>query len=274
MNQQKLSAERLLVYIVLLVGGILMTLPLFWAIFTSFKTAAEAMQTPPSLFPNEWLIDNYKKLFVELNFGTYLRNTLVLVAFSFLGLFINMMAGYGFAKFKFKNKEKIFYLVLATMMIPGQATMIPNYLILNNMGLTNTMAGIILPGLAGAFTIFLFRQFMETIPDDLIEASRIDGAGNIRIFMQIVAPICKPIIAVQAILGFIHAWNSFLWPLIVANSEDLYTLGVGLSLLKGQNVSDFALQMTGSSVMIVPVIILFLFCQKYIVEGFTTSGLK
>lgn len=274
MNQQKVSAERIIIYSVLLVGGLLMTMPLIWAILTSFKTNAEAMQTPPSLFPKEWITENYTKLFVEMNFGSYLINTLVLVAFSFVGLFINMMAGYAFAKFKFKNKEKIYYLVLATMMIPGQATMIPNYLILNKMGLTNTMTGIILPGLAGAFTIFLFRQFIETIPDDLIEAAKIDGAGNIRIFLQIVIPICKPILAVQAILGFIGAWNSFLWPLIVANTEDLYTLGVGLALLKGQNVSDFALQMAGSSVMIIPVIIIFLFCQKYIVEGFTTSGLK
>ncbi|MBP3041900.1 carbohydrate ABC transporter permease, partial [Bacillaceae bacterium Marseille-Q3522] len=161
-----------------------------------------------------------------------------------------------------------------TMMIPGQATMIPNYLILNSMGLTNTMTGIILPGLAGAFMIFLFRQFIETVPDDLLEAAKIDGAGQIRIFIQIIIPICKPIIAVQAILGIIGAWNSFLWPLIVANTEDLYTLAVGLSLLKGQNVSNFALQMAGSSVMIVPVVIVFLFFQKYIVEGFTTSGLK
>jgi multiple sugar transport system permease protein len=136
------------------------------------------------------------------------------------------------------------------------------------------MAGMIIPGLAVAFSIFLFRQFIETVPDELIEAARIDGAGNIRIFIQIIIPICKPILAVQTILGVIGAWNNFLWPLVVANSQDLYPLSVGLQLLQGQNVSNFALQMAGSSVMILPVIIVFLFFQKYIVEGFTTSGLK
>jgi multiple sugar transport system permease protein len=274
MTSKKLSIERLIVYIVLLLGGLLMVMPLIWAVLTSFKTQFDAMQTPPSLFPKQWIIDNYKNLFVQLHFGLYTKNSLILVVFSFLGLLINLMAGYGFAKFKFKGKEKIYYLILATMMIPGQATMIPNYLILNKLNLTNTMAGMIIPGLAVAFSIFLFRQFIETVPDELIEAARIDGAGNIRIFIQIIIPICKPILAVQTILGVIGAWNNFLWPLVVANSQDLYPLSVGLQLLQGQNVSNFALQMAGSSVMILPVIIVFLFFQKYIVEGFTTSGLK
>lgn len=274
MTSKKLSIERLIVYIVLLLGGLLMVMPLIWAVLTSFKTQFDAMSTPPSLFPKHWIIDNYKNLFVSLHFGLYTKNSLILVVFSFLGLLINLMAGYGFAKFKFKGKEKIYYLILATMMIPGQATMIPNYLILNKLNLTNTMAGMIIPGLAVAFSIFLFRQFIETVPDELIEAARIDGAGNIRIFIQIIIPICKPILAVQIILGVIGAWNNFLWPLVVANSQDLYPLSVGLQLLQGQNVSNFALQMAGSSVMIIPVIIVFLFFQKYIVEGFTTSGLK
>lgn len=207
-------------------------------------------------------------------FGTYLTNTLIIVLASFFGLFLNAMAGYGFAKFQFKGKGFLFYLVLATMMIPGQVTMIPVYLILNQMGLTNSMLGIVLPGLVGAFAIFLFRQFMSDIPEELLEATRLDGAGEFRTFLQIVLPISTPIIAVQAILTFIGGWNSFLWPLIIANDEKLYTLSVGLSLLKGQNESQFALQMAGSTFMVVPIMIIFIVFQKYIIENYTISGIK
>lgn len=184
------------------------------------------------------------------------------------------MAGYAFAKYQFRAKNKLFMLVLATMMIPGQVTMIPVYLILNSLYLTNTMIGVVLPGLVGAFGIFLFRQFMETIPDEVIEAARIDGAGELRIFFTMILPMSKPILAVQGITTFIAGWNSFLWPLIIANDESLYTLSVGLSLLKGQFGGNFALQMAGSTFMVVPIIIVFMLFQKYIIEGYNISGLK
>jgi multiple sugar transport system permease protein len=260
--------------ILLTVGGILVILPFVWMIFSAFKTEGEVMQIPPTLFPHTFTLDNISNLFENMNFTVYLRNTLIVVLFSFLGLFLNAMAGFGFAKYTFKGKDKMFYLVLATMMIPGQVTMIPVYLILNYMQLTNTMIGIVLPGLVGAFGIFLFRQFMSTIPDELLEATRLDGASEWRLFLQIVVPISKPILAVQAILTFIAGWNSFLWPLIVANDEGLYTLSVGLSLLKGQYAGNYALQMAGSAFMVVPIIIIFAFFQKHIIENYTISGLK
>jgi multiple sugar transport system permease protein len=159
-------------------------------------------------------------------------------------------------------------------MIPGQVTMIPVYLLLNYIHLTNTMIGIVLPGLVGAFSIFLFRQFMSTIPDELLEATRLDGASEWRTFLQIVLPMSKPILAVQAILTFIAGWNSFLWPLIIANDEKLYTLSVGLSLLKGQYAGNYALQMAGSAFMVIPIIIIFIFFQKHIIENFSITGMK
>ncbi|MGM1022641.1 MAG: carbohydrate ABC transporter permease [Bacillota bacterium] len=262
------------VAILLTVGGLLMVLPFAWMILSSFKTEVEVMQIPPTLWPQHFTLDNFKALFDSMAFGTYLANTLIIVLTSFFGLFLNAMAGYGFAKFKFKGKGFLFYLVLATMMIPGQVTMIPVYLILNQMGLTNTMTGIVLPGLVGAFAIFLFRQFMSDIPEELLEATRLDGAGEFRTFLQIVLPISTPVLAVQAILTFIGGWNSFLWPLIIANDEKLYTLSVGLSLLKGQNASQFALQMAGSTFMVVPIMIIFIVFQKYIIENYTISGIK
>lgn len=260
--------------IVLTLGGLLVAIPFIWMILSAFKPESEVLQLTPTLWPETFTTDNFIYLFENMNFAVYLRNTIIIVLCSFVGLFFNAMAGYAFAKYKFKGREKLFYLVLATMMIPGQVTMIPVYLILNQMGLTNTMAGIVLPGLVGAFSIFLFRQFMSTIPDELLEAARLDGASEFRVFMQLILPISKPIMAVQGILTFIAGWNSFLWPLIIANDESLYTLSVGLSLLKGQYGGNFALQMAGSTFMVVPIVIIFIIFQKHIIEGYTISGMK
>ncbi|WP_127576178.1 carbohydrate ABC transporter permease [Paenibacillus barengoltzii] len=268
------KALQWLVGILLGVMGLLMLLPFVWMILSSFKPESEVAQIPPTLWPHQFTLENFQELFENMRFGVYLRNTLIIVVFSFLGLFLNAMAGFAFAKYKFKGRDGLFYLVLATMMIPGQVTMIPVYLILNMMGLTNTMVGIVLPGLVGAFGIFLFRQFMSTIPDELMEATRLDGAGEFRIFVQIALPISKSILAVQGILTFIAGWNSFLWPLIIANDESLYTLSVGLQLLKGQYGGDYALQMAGSAFMVVPIIIIFIIFQKHIIENYSISGMK
>lgn len=268
------KTEKIVMTIIMMLGGILVSIPFLWMISSAFKPENEILAIPPTIFPENPTFDNFIKLFTEMNFLVYLKNTLIIVAVSSVGLLFNGMAGYGFAKFDFKGKEKLFYLVLATMMIPGQVTMIPVYLLLNEMGLTNTMSGIILPGLVAAFNIFLFRQFMATIPTSLIEAARLDGAGEFYIFFRLIIPVAKPIFAVQAVLMFIAAWNSFLWPLIIANDESLYTLSVGLSLLKGQYANNFALQMAGAAFMVVPIMIIFGFFQKYIVEGFTMSGIK
>ncbi|EFI85319.1 carbohydrate ABC transporter permease [Listeria grayi] len=273
-STHKSRLSKWLIILILTFGGFFMILPFIWMILSSVKTDAEILQIPPTIWPRGFTWDSFVKLFTEMNFAVYLKNTLIIVVFSFLGLFLNAMAGYGFAKFKFKGKNKLFYLVLATMMIPGQVTMIPVYLLLNAVGLTNTMTGIVLPGLVGAFGIFLFRQFMSTISNDLIEAARLDGASEFYIFWRIILPISRPVLAVQGILTFIGAWNSFIWPLIIANDEKFYTLSVGLQLLKGQYGSNYALQMAGSTFMVIPIIIIFMIFQKYILKGFNVSGMK
>ncbi|EAF6269204.1 carbohydrate ABC transporter permease [Listeria monocytogenes] len=276
MNQyrQKSRGAQIAVITILTVGGFFMILPFIWMVLSSLKTDAEILKIPPTIWPETFTLDNFTKLFTEMDFAIYLKNTLIIVFFSFFGLFLNAMAGYGFAKFKFKGKNKLFYLVLATMMIPGQVTMIPVYLLLNAAGLTNTMTGIVLPGLVGAFGIFLFRQFMSNISDDLLEAARLDGASEFYIFWRIVIPISRPVLAVQGILTFIAGWNSFLWPLIIANDEKFYTLSVGLQLLKGQYGSNYALQMAGATFMVIPIILIFMTFQKYILKGFNVSGMK
>lgn len=268
------KVDEIVVKTLLIAGGILVSMPFIWMIMSSFKPESEIMQLVPSLFPKEFTLDNYTKLFEEMNFGVYLKNTLIIVLFSFIGLLLNAMTGFAFAKYEFPMKEPLFYLVLATMMIPSQVTMIPVYMILNYMGLTNTLIGIALPGMVAGFSVFLFRQFMSTIPDEILEAARLDGASEFYIFFRIILPMSKSILSVQGILTFIGAWNSFLWPLIMANEEALYTLSVGLSLLKGQNAASYGLQMAGASLMIVPIIIIFSIFQKHIIDGYTLSGMK
>jgi multiple sugar transport system permease protein len=243
-------------------------------IATSLKPQRESTDFPPSILPQQPTFEWYVRLFTELDFGRYLANTVIVVLIGFVGLLLMAMAGYAFAKFDFRGRRWMFFLVLATMMIPIQVTMIPTYLILNGMKLTNTLVGIALPTLVSGFSIFLFRQFMSTIPTEMLEAARLDGAGEFRTFWQIVLPMSGPILAVQVVLTFISGWNSFLWPLIIASDQKLYTLSVGLALLNQQLAVNPGLQMAAASVMVVPILVVFIVFQRYVIQGFALSGLK
>lgn len=260
--------------VVLAAGALLTAFPFFWMLTTSLKPQRESIDFPPTILPTDPTLEWYLRLFTELDFGTYLRNTVIVVAIGFVGLLLMAMAGYAFAKFDFRGRRWMFFVVLATMMIPIQVTMIPTYLILNGMKLTNTLVGIALPTLVGGFSIFLFRQFMSTIPTEMLEAARLDGAGEFRIFWQIVLPMSRPILAVQVVLTFIAGWNSFLWPLIIASDQKLYTLSVGLSLLNQQLAVNPSLQMAAASVMVLPILAVFIVFQRYVMQGFALSGLK
>lgn len=260
--------------VVLSVGALFTAFPFFWMLTTSVKPLSESTKFPPSPLPESITFEYFVRLFTELNFGRYTLNTVIVVLFSYIGLILTAMAGYAFAKFNFRGKNALFILVMATMMIPVQVTMIPTYLVLNELNLTGTLIGIALPTLVGGFGIFLFRQFMSTIPNEILEAARIDGANEWRTFWKIVLPISRPILAVQAVLTFIGAWNSFLWPLIIAGGQKQYTLSVALSLLNQQVSTNPSLQMAAASIMVVPILFVFVAFQKHIVQGFTMSGLK
>jgi multiple sugar transport system permease protein len=260
--------------VALAIGALITAFPFFWMLATSFKPQREAIDFPPEILPKEATLEWYVHLFTELDFGRYLVNTVIVVMIGFIGLLLMAMAGYAFAKFDFRGRRWMFFLVLATMMIPIQVTMIPTYLILNSMKLTNTLVGIALPTLVSGFSIFLFRQFMSTIPTEMLEAARLDGAGEFRTFWQIVLPMSGPILAVQVVLTFIAGWNSFLWPLIVASDQKLYTLSVGLALLNKQLEVNPSLQMAAASVMVVPILAVFVVFQRYVMQGFALSGLK
>jgi multiple sugar transport system permease protein len=260
--------------VLLTLGAVLTAFPFLWMLTSSLKPLSESYTYPPKFLPSHVTFGSYITLFRDLDFGRYLINTVIVVLIGFVGMFLMAMAGYAFAKFRFRGRRFLFLLVLSTMMIPIQVTMIPTYLILNQVRLTNTLVGIALPTLVSGFSVFLFRQFMTTIPDEVLEAARLDGAGEFRIFRTIVLPMSKSILAVVGVLTFIGGWNSFLWPLIIANDQRHYTLSVGLSLLNKQLAINPPLQMAGASLMVIPIVIVFVLLQKYIVQGFTLSGLK
>jgi multiple sugar transport system permease protein len=258
----------------LALGAIATSFPFVWMVLSSLKPLRETRAIPPTLLPTNPTLDAYAQLFSELDFARYLANTLVVVALSFGGMLLVVIAGYGFAKFRFRFRDAMFMVALATMMIPAQVTMIPTFLILNSVHLVNTLMGIAAPTLVSGFTLFLARQFMTTIPDEILEAARLDGAGELRVLRSIVMPMSRPILAVLAVLTFIGAWNSFLWPLVIATDSDNYTLSVGLSLLNRELTVNPALQMAGASVMVIPILIVFVLLQRHIVRGFAMSGLK
>lgn len=260
--------------VVLGIGALITAFPFFWMLTTALKPQRESVTFPPTILPEAPTLQWFQMLFTELDFGRYLVNTILVVLIGFIGLMFMAMAGYAFAKFEFRGRRWMFFLVLATMMIPIQVTMIPTYLILNGMKLTNTLVGIALPTLVSGFAIFLFRQFMTTIPTEMLEAARLDGAGEFRTFWQIVLPMSKPILAVQIVLTFISGWNSFLWPLIIASDQKLYTLSVGLALLNQQLAVNPSLQMAAAAVMVIPILIVFIVFQRYVIQGFALSGLK
>lgn len=271
---KKNNVLKTVIFILLLLGALAMIFPFVWMMLASLKSNPDAIAIPPNFMETPFTLEHYKTLFTELNFGLYFKNTIFVVILSLSGVIINSLAGYGFAKFDFPHKEKLFLLFLATMMIPAQVIMISVYMMLFNLELTNTFLGMVLPGLATGFSIFLFRQFFENIPDEIVEAGRIEGFSEFQIFRRLIVPIAKPVFAIQTILVFIGGWNSFLWPTLISSSQETYTLSVGLNLLQGQNADQIALQMAGAAVMIVPVLIVFFIFQRKIVDGISFTGGK
>lgn len=276
MRKRKVSIfEQIAVHLILFFWFLIAVIPFVWMVSTSFKFPEEIFIFPPRWIPENPTLKNYIDLFKSVNFGRpFLNSVIVSLSITFLSVLFSAMAGYGFAKFKFKNKNILFLLVLGTIMVPGQIAMIPVFLMLARMKLLNTYWGLILPAIANAFNIFLMRQYISSIPNELIEAAKIDGAHEIWIFFKVIIPLSKPAIAAITIFTFTGSWNSFLWPLIIATDESMYTLPVAVSVLGGQYAENIAIQMAGSVIVILPIIIVFLFTQKYFIKGIAFTGLK
>ncbi|MGA9749156.1 MAG: carbohydrate ABC transporter permease [Nocardioides sp.] len=263
-------------YIALGIGLILMVIPFLWMAVSAIKPESEIRRVPPTWLPETFTWANFDELFTRLDFTTYFVNSIVVATAVTVGnmLFCSML-GYALAKLEFRGKRLLFVLVLGTLMIPGVVTFVPLFVLTVNLGLANTLTGMVLPFLAGPFGVFLMRQFMMSLPDELIHAARVDGASELRIFSSVIMPLCWPALATLGILTFLGSWNNFLWPLVVATNEDKYTLPVALALYAvGQNSTQYGLLLAGSVVVVIPVIVVFLFLQRHIMQGISMTGIK
>ncbi len=270
-----LNGGRLMAHVILLMAALLTLFPFFWMVSVSLMTAEDMALFPPPLTPVHPTLEHYQALFDELAMGRYLFNsTLIAVGVTMSSLFINSMAGYAFAKLHFWGRDSLFRLLLAMMVIPSQAAMLPLFLMIKQLGLINTYAGIIIPGMSSIFGIFLIRQYLKSVPDSLLDAARIDGAGEFRIYWSLILPLSKPVLVSLAVFTFMGSWNDFMWPLIILTQEDRFTLPVALANLMGEHVQDPQLMMAGAVLTILPVVLLFLLLQRYYLEGLVAGGVK
>jgi multiple sugar transport system permease protein len=263
-------------YIALSVGMFFMIAPFLWMLLSSVKPEAEIRQSPPTWLPKVFTWSNYETLFSKLDLTTYFMNSVIVAIAVTLGnLVFCSMLGYALAKLDFAGKRLLFGIVLGTLMIPGVVTFVPMFVLVSNLHLTNTLPGLILPFLVQPFGVFLMRQYISSLPDELIDAGRVDGAGEFRIFWSIVLPLCGPALATLGILTFLGSWNNFLWPLVVAQTEDKYTLPVALALYSiGQNSTNYGLLLAGAVVVVLPVIAVFLALQRHFIQGISMTGIK
>jgi multiple sugar transport system permease protein len=257
------------------VVALLVLLPLLWMVSVSLMHPGAAAQFPPPLLPDDPTLDNYRTLFQDYGIGRYAFNSLLVsVLATLLSLLFVVPAGYAFAKLRFRGRDAIFQALVAALVVPGQIGMLPLFLELKAMGLVNSYAGALVPWLAGIFGIFMVRQFCLGIPTEMIEAARVDGAGEGTILRRIVLPVLKPILITLALFVFLGSWNDFMWPLIVLADQDLYTLPVALAALSREHVQDNELMMAGSVVTTLPVLVLFLVLQRHYLDGLLTGSVK
>ena len=271
----RISLSRGVSLVILSVWALLALVPLYWLFSTSLVEQNAVLRFPPSLVPNPPTLDNYGRLFQAGPIWRWMWNSaLVASVVTFFTLLFDSMAGYAFAKKRFPGRNQIFWIIISMMIIPGQVTLVPIFIIMSRMGLLNTLYAVILPAFADVFGVFLMRQYILTIPTELEDAARIDGAGPFKIYLRIIVPLAAPALAVLAIFTFMGNWNSFLWPLIVLNDPAKLTLPVGLATLQQENTVDYGLQMAGAALAAVPMMILFFSLQRYFIKGLTIGGVK
>ncbi len=267
--------QALLVNGALAAFALLALAPLAWMVSVSFMPMGEASGFPPPLLPSAVTLDNYRELFARTGIGRAFANSLAVSLGITLGsLAINTAAGYAFAKLRFRGRDRLFQALLAALVVPAQVAMLPLFLLMKQLGLVNTLGGVVVPALAGVFGIFLVRQYARSIPDALLEAARIDGAGELRIFLQVVLPMLKPVLVTLAIFSFMAAWNDFMWPLIVLADQGQYTLPVALAALSREHIMDVEMMMAGAVVTVLPVLLLFLALQRWYMQGLLLGSVK
>ncbi|MGI6366877.1 MAG: carbohydrate ABC transporter permease [Anaerolineae bacterium] len=267
---------KIITYSLLVLGGALFTVPFFWMVTTSLKTMGQILTFPPVWIPLPPQWQNYGAALDYLPFMTFVTNTAIVTSLSSFGYIISSsLIAFGFARLRFSGRDFWFMVLLATFMLPGQVTLIPQFLLFQRLGWLNTLLPLIVPSYFGsAFYTFLLRQFMMTLPMELDEAARIDGASSLRIFWTLIVPLAKPALATVAIMAFMHNWNDFFGPLIYLTSPEKMTLAVGLQLFRGRFSTEFNVLMSAATMAILPVFIVFFFTQKTFVEGIALTGIK
>ena len=273
--KKKHNVGKFFVYIVLIGGVGITVFPFIWMILTSFKSQIESIKIPITIFPKEWLIKNYFAVFKAIPFGRMYLNTIInAVVIVSVQLLFCSMAAYAFARLKFPGKNVIFTILLSVLMIPSSFFILPQYQIIQGLGLLNSLPALFLPNLFSIFGTFLLRQFFKSLPDSLEDAARIDGCNRFMIYYKIMLPLVKSGLVALGILTLRFAWNDLMWPLIVNTSEQKMTLAAGLSSLQGQYVTDYPLMMAGAVMSVAPLLILFAIFQEQFIEGIALSGVK
>lgn len=269
------KTSNIVLFLAFFVISIVFLLPFVWMALSSFKPESDIMGHPEQLFPRSLTLDNFKSLLGQIPFFKFLLNSIIFTCTVTLSsLFFDSMAGYALAKLKFKGSNIFFIIVLITMMIPFQITMIPIYLLMNKMRILNTYAGLILPRLTNAFGIYFMRQSFISVPSDLMDAGRIDGLTEEGIFFKIMLPVVVASLASLGIFHFMYNWNDFLWPMLMTNTTSMQTLPVGLALFQGEHVSQHGPIFAGALLSILPILIMYLFAQKSFIKGIALSGIK
>lgn len=267
--------KSIIIHIILIVGAICMVVPFIWMILTSFKTYTESILVPPVIFPKKVMWSNYRDVFELLPFFKFMFNTILVTIVRTIGqLFLCSLAAYAFARIVFPGRGVLFVLALSVLMVPSQVFLLPQYMIMVNLGWLNTLQAIIIPGLFSAFGIFLLRQFFMGLPKELEEAAKLDGCNHFQIYWRIMLPLAKPGLLALGIFTTLWSWNELMWPMIVNSSPEAMTLSVGLSSLQGQYGTNFPILMAGSFLAILPMLLLFIFLQKQFIEGIAITGGK
>lgn len=261
------------IYLLLGLGAVAMLLPFFWMLSTSLKQPSEVFTFPPQWLPKTLQFKNYSDAWTALPFNLFYRNSLIVaITGTFFDALTSSLAAFAFSRLRFPGRDKIFLLYLAALMIPQQVTLIPSFIIIRYLGLYNTYGALILPGIFSAFSMFLLRQFYRSIPSELDEAARMDGASSLRIWLQLVLPLGAPALSAVVIFSFLGKWNAFLWPLMVTRTMDMRTLPVGLSMFQGQYNTQWHLLMAGAILTLAPALIVYIIGQKWIVQAVNLSG--
>ena len=270
-----MKAKTVLLNLLVAVIALVVVFPLAWMLSVSFMSTGEAANFPPPLLPKQWTLEHYRDLFVTQGMGRYMLNSLGLATLAtVLALAFTVPAGYAFAKLRFRGRDRIFQLLIGALVIPAQIGTLPLFLMLKSVGLVNTWPGALVPWLASIFGIFLIRQYALSIPEEMLEAARVDGATEGQIFRRVVLPTMTPILVTLALFVFLGSWNDFLWPLIILTDQSNYTLPVALAALSREHVQDIELMMAGAVVTVAPVLILFLALQRFYIRGMLAGSVK